>query len=234
MRRIIGAAFMVLITLVGCYNTAHGNNDPCKPSHVGVTEQNGDKPCPTTTTTTQPETTTSTTSMPSTTTVPVTVTLPPNPCHPIRGCPSTTTAGPTTTAVPTTTYPPCDISLNGVCYPPPCQPDEPCGNPSTTGPNTTVGPPTDTLAPCPNGTMRGPNGVCGPITDIGEPAFGTLPSAPCQEDQPCWNCRTMGNQLCGPGGASLPNTGAAVNGLAFIAGAFIGCGVIMATCRRKP
>lgn len=22
--------------------------------------------------------------------------------------------------------------------------------------------------------------------------------APCQEDQPCWDCRTMGNRICGP------------------------------------
>ena len=21
---------------------------------------------------------------------------------------------------------------------------------------------------------------------------------PCQEDQPCWDCRTMGNRICGP------------------------------------
>lgn len=21
----------------------------------------------------------------------------------------------------------------------------------------------------------------------------------CQEDQPCWNCHTMGNRICGPG-----------------------------------
>lgn len=27
---------------------------------------------------------------------------------------------------------------------------------------------------------------------------------PCNEDEPCWNCLTMGNHICGPG-AKLPN-----------------------------
>lgn len=30
-------------------------------------------------------------------------------------------------------------------------------------------------------------------------AFATPPTQaqPCQEDQPCWNCATMGNHICG-------------------------------------
>lgn len=34
-------------------------------------------------------------------------------------------------------------------------------------------------------------------------------NGPCNEDQPCWNCLTMGNHICGPG-ATLPN-GTVVN-----------------------
>ncbi len=27
---------------------------------------------------------------------------------------------------------------------------------------------------------------------------------PCEEDEPCWNCETMGNNICGPGPATTP------------------------------
>lgn len=33
---------------------------------------------------------------------------------------------------------------------------------------------------------------------------GNPASQPCNEDQPCWNCLTMGNHICGPG-AKLPD-----------------------------
>lgn len=26
----------------------------------------------------------------------------------------------------------------------------------------------------------------------------TLEQAPCAEDEPCWDCETMGNRICGP------------------------------------
>lgn len=37
--------------------------------------------------------------------------------------------------------------------------------------------------------------------DIMPPAGAT-----CQEDEPCWDCETMGNQICGPL-PSIPRTG---------------------------
>lgn len=30
------------------------------------------------------------------------------------------------------------------------------------------------------------------------PAASASPAARCQEDAPCWDCRTMGNRVCGP------------------------------------
>ena len=27
---------------------------------------------------------------------------------------------------------------------------------------------------------------------------------PCQEDDPCWDCETMGNRICGPSRAPVP------------------------------
>lgn len=27
---------------------------------------------------------------------------------------------------------------------------------------------------------------------------GSAPQVACQEDEPCWNCETMGNGVCGP------------------------------------
>lgn len=30
------------------------------------------------------------------------------------------------------------------------------------------------------------------------PAPGPTQKAGCNEDQPCWNCKTMGNKRCGP------------------------------------
>lgn len=45
-------------------------------------------------------------------------------------------------------------------------------------------------------------------------AIGVLsPTPACQEDQPCWNCSTMGNGVCGPtptGGFSIPVLGDAL------------------------
>jgi len=29
-------------------------------------------------------------------------------------------------------------------------------------------------------------------------AASRRPAVPCQEDQACWNCHTMGNRICGP------------------------------------
>jgi hypothetical protein len=28
--------------------------------------------------------------------------------------------------------------------------------------------------------------------------------APCLEDEPCWDCETMGNRICGPGKGETP------------------------------
>lgn len=30
-------------------------------------------------------------------------------------------------------------------------------------------------------------------------AFHDQPTTACQEDEACWDCRTMGNRICGPG-----------------------------------
>jgi hypothetical protein len=35
------------------------------------------------------------------------------------------------------------------------------------------------------------------------PAASPSPAARCHEDSACWDCRTMGNRVCGP--ASLPS-----------------------------
>lgn len=68
------------------------------------------------------------------------------------------------------------------------------------------------------GQDYGPKGCCGPtallmfVTAVGlalalvlggcSPASGpaqpTQSVAACQEDQPCWDCSTMGNRQCGP------------------------------------
>lgn len=45
-------------------------------------------------------------------------------------------------------------------------------------------------------------GVYGSKAPTGE-AYGSRPIPACQEDDPCWNCQTMGNRICGPG-ATLP------------------------------
>lgn len=48
------------------------------------------------------------------------------------------------------------------------------------------------------------------------PVRAPIPSAVCEEDQPCWNCATMGNRICGadygdliryvPGVVDLPDS----------------------------
>lgn len=39
------------------------------------------------------------------------------------------------------------------------------------------------------------------LSGCDKPATGTpspAPVASCEEDQPCWDCHTMGNKVCGP------------------------------------
>lgn len=46
------------------------------------------------------------------------------------------------------------------------------------------------------------------------PAHPTVSVAACEEDQPCWDCTTMGNRICGVdvgGPAYAPGTGPAVD-----------------------
>jgi len=55
------------------------------------------------------------------------------------------------------------------------------------------------------------NGNCQAVVNVyGYPKGATIPvanaeqvytgntCAPCQEDEPCWDCHTMGNRVCGP------------------------------------
>lgn len=69
-------------------------------------------------------------------------------------------------------------------------------------------------------------------------------AVPCQEDQPCFNCATDGNQICGtaattvavtPPAPGLPVTGGDIGGLALISvgAAFIGAVIVRATKRQK-
>lgn len=37
-----------------------------------------------------------------------------------------------------------------------------------------------------------------PPTTSYPPTTFTPPATPCHEDDPCWNCATMGNHICGP------------------------------------
>lgn len=37
-----------------------------------------------------------------------------------------------------------------------------------------------------------------PTTTTVAPTTTTVSAVPCQEDEPCWDCSTMGNQICGP------------------------------------
>ena len=48
------------------------------------------------------------------------------------------------------------------------------------------------------GTLAG-GLVLGPAVHAAPTTSAT--SAACEEDQPCWDCRTMGNLECGPGNA---------------------------------
>lgn len=38
----------------------------------------------------------------------------------------------------------------------------------------------------------------GVITAEEPPSYSPDLLAPCQEDEPCWDCTTMGNRVCGP------------------------------------
>lgn len=44
--------------------------------------------------------------------------------------------------------------------------------------------------------------------DVMSPAGAAPSTAQCQEDEPCWDCETMGNMVCGPDHRqALPATG---------------------------
>ena len=57
----------------------------------------------------------------------------------------------------------------------------------------------DTIGACSDG---GNDGAIGPVAPPLEPppstTTTTVPPAVCQEDEPCWDCETMGNRICGP------------------------------------
>ena len=56
----------------------------------------------------------------------------------------------------------------------------------------------DTLGACPSGGI-------GPVdTPVGPPVEEPPVMAVCQEDEPCWDCETMGNGICGPVVAPTP------------------------------
>lgn len=68
---------------------------------------------------------------------------------------------------------------------------------------------TGTWQPCQAPTTttidRDPTTTVAPTTTIDREAATTVPAPttvattlPCQEDQPCWDCATMGNRICGP------------------------------------
>lgn len=147
-RKLIGGWFLILITLVGCYNTAHGtdnNGRDCPPGQEKKWVNHHWKCVPVATTTTVSVETTTTTS-PSTTTVPPssTVTIPDTTVPPVSTTGPTTTVGP-----PTDTAVPCEPVETPDC---PTPTTYPCGHPRGCGTPTTVTNP--------------------PITvDIGTPAF---------------------------------------------------------------
>lgn len=53
-------------------------------------------------------------------------------------------------------------------------------------------PPTTTTE-APTTTVPAP-----PSTTVPVPGTTTVPEVPCEEDDPCWECETMGNRICGP------------------------------------
>ena len=73
--------------------------------------------------------------------------------------------------------------------------------------------PIPTPIPCSSDEERLEDGACRGVPPIEEhqPKPTPIPTPTigkawaCQEDEPCWDCRTMGNQICGP--AAFPNTG---------------------------
>ena len=95
-----------------------------------------------------------------------------------------------------------------------------------------------------------------PATTTTQPAASTSTAAPaCQEDEPCWDCTTMGNQICGPttttivsdivdpvvvsttvgvpANTTLPNTGTGTDLLAGGALAVLAAGVCMLSAARR-
>lgn len=95
------------------------------------------------------------------------------------------------------------------------------------------------LATLPNGavfsTETYPAPDCNPVDQC---------ATPCQEDQPCFNCATMGNHVCGtaattvavtPPTPGLPVTGGDIGGLVVlgVGAAFIGTAIMRGAKRQK-
>ena len=68
------------------------------------------------------------------------------------------------------------------------------------------------------------------------------PPVPCQEDEACWDCSTMGNLICGPGAVgslttaevhALPITGTTSAPMVGTASALLIVGVLLARVARR-
>lgn len=47
-----------------------------------------------------------------------------------------------------------------------------------------------------------------------DPTTNPMPTGPCQEDDPCWDCPTMGNRSCGPDAPAWMKDGDPTTGVA--------------------
>lgn len=136
------------------------------------------------------------------------------------GCVTPTTS---TTTVPPTTIPETTVATT--------VPESTTTTVATTVPPTTVAVATD-LPPVPPDSVP----LSTESVETVPPATETTLEVPaasepvCEEDEPCWDCSTMGNGICGPVPLELPATGNETTVLALIAGLFVfaggGLGVI--------
>ena len=102
--------------------------------------------------------------------------------------------------------------------------------PSTSSTTSTTAAPTTTTTVAPSTTTHPP--ASSTSTTTSSVAVGPPPTQPCQEDEPCWDCATMGNHECGPT-PQLPITGDDHRAV-ILASLVVGLtGVILVTVSRR-